>query len=237
MSKIAKADRSLRCNCETGHSANEPLIFPPKKTRFLEPFPCPCSWDNKTCILPTILCKGCHKPHRLDTIRDNHNSTFLCVWCGQIVLNLQREIREHCANCTHRPYPTVYVETDMCKCPECPYKCTQARPFQECFDTQIVKNNVKYAHPIYPTDPEEIAIVQSMTPEEIFRYARESVTKAHVTKRCPKAFKDWDQCRIGQPPFAMPNDCFLPLWFEPEELAARMTTTVFKKPPSCPYSI
>ncbi len=76
-----------------------------------------------------------------------------------------------------------------------------------------------------------------MTPEEIFRYARESKITSHVTKRCPKSFKDWDQCRLGQPPFAMPNDSFLPMWFEPEELAAKMTTTVFRKPPSCPYSI
>ncbi len=236
MYKLPKAERSLRCNCEAGHSPNEPLIFPIKKTRFIEPFPCPCAWDNKVCLLPTIMCKECQRPHRLDTMRDNCHSTFLCVWCGQVILNLEREMREHCANCTHRPYPTVFIESDMCKCPKCPYKCSQARPFQECFNTQIIRNNVKYVHPTFPTDPDEITTLENMTPQEIFRYARESTITPHVQKRCPKSFKNWDNCRLGQPPFALPNDFFIPSAFDPEEIAARMSTTVFRKPPSCPYS-
>ncbi len=235
MSEVYKIDRSLRCNCEEGHPSNAPLIFPQKRTAFLEAYPCPCSWDNKTCITPTIICKPCQRPHRLDTLRDNHYSNFLCLWCGQFVLNLEREIREHCANCTHRPFPTVYIETDMCKCPKCPYQCNKAVPFQSCFDTHIVKNNIKFHHPTYPTEPQEIAELEAMTPQEIFWYARSHEVKPHISKKCPKNFKDWDQCRLGNPPHALRNDSYLPLWFDPEEIAAKMSKLVFTKPPTCPY--
>ena len=162
---------------------------------------------------------------------------FKCLWCGQLVLNLQREIREHCANCTHRPFPTIYDEKDMCNCPHCPYQCTKAMPFQSCFDTQIVKDNVKFTHPTYSTEPDEIAKLEAMTPREIFQYARDHQTTAHVIKHCPKAFKIWDEYRIGNLPLALYNNAYIPTWFDPEEIAAKMNRHIFPKPLSCPYQV
>ncbi len=85
-------------------------------TTFETPEVCPCGDVCKSFFGMESMCDDCGKPHRFDDKRDLRYSTFTCQWCGDHVVHMERDIKEHLQCCSHRPHPQIYLESEMCDC-------------------------------------------------------------------------------------------------------------------------
>ena len=116
--------RSLACKCFQGCKSDLPRFFPIRTRCYTVREPCVCPGEDWKC--PTkneIICVLCKKAHRLDVFHGTTFSTFTCLWCGIQTINTEEEIPAHLLGCSHRPAPTVFMESNMCECEVCPYHC------------------------------------------------------------------------------------------------------------------
>ncbi len=212
-SKPSLSTRSSHCRCTKGCPANLPIVFLSRSHKYTMRDPCICPPNNLTCANQNKnICNICHRAHRLDALRRPEYSTFSCQWCLVLVLNTEKEIRSHLQECTHRPYPTVHMENEMCYCKGCERGCSFTTPFNNNFVQRYQETHREFVYQIDPHSEANQQWFEGMSPVEIFKLARETVNIPNIISSLRGEYEQWNICRIGLPPFTHPNVHHVPYW-------------------------
>ena len=141
-----------------------------------------------------------------------------------LILNTEKEIRVHLEACTHRPYPTVHIEREMCFCKGCERGCSFATPFNNNFVQRYQETHREFVYQIDPNSEANQRWLEDMNPVQIFKLARETVDIPNKLPNIKSAFEQWNICRIGVPPFTHPNVHHVPFWMFTKTPKANLVT-------------
>ena len=147
-------------------------------TEYFAPGYCGCRNECKALYGINSICSECDRPHRFDEDRDNDTSTFSCTWCGDMIVNMEYDIRKHLNECDHSPRPLIFTEDVMCSCTQYCY----------CGHTPRFMNN--YTHRFTETRQET----------RFYDGRPVWVDVRNVTRRHRPEMFDWNLDRIGYPP-------------------------------------
>ena len=143
----------------------------------------------------------------MDACRQNHRSNFCCGWCGDMVLNIETEIRAHFSECSHHPTPIVRVENEMCDCTECCFLCAEAPMIMDTYTMAYQYNREVVRNPLNPQDR---VPRWAMGLEVEAQIAQEVYEVPNLEPRNVLPLTRWNYHRVGEPPEAAPRGCFPP---------------------------
>ncbi len=136
-----------------------------------------------------------------------------------MVLNTEKEIRAHLEECSHRPYPTVHMEYEMCACDDCGRSCRFTPTFNNNYLQKYQSIHTEFVYNLNPSHPINQTWLAGMQPVDIFNLAREHVVIPNIIPNLSQQFESWNICRIGIPPGIHPVIHNVPVWVYPHQTA------------------